>query len=213
MYKYILICIVFVLGVAQATSNSPPIMKDPGSEDNHGNNRNKIGSGNFHDSGSGGGNSNSGSSSQRRGPFCHGALGMQCGEILQGQIASCFPLGGNSVACQINGGSWRHDECCEEQPANNPGAYCAGGGERSRSCLSSWDKAVSHLWSGHSWWRIVDKTRADTTPLKIDKAHMCGKKDAKIHVADDDGTVCCSGKSRNLNVFEAVFDSKGRRCL
>ena len=67
--------------------------------------------------------------SQPGGRRCHGTVGVQCGNLLLGQIAVCHPRLDGNVLCMVNAGSWRHDECCARQPNGAPGMMCAGGGE------------------------------------------------------------------------------------
>ncbi|MBJ6609748.1 MAG: hypothetical protein JG718_05250 [Candidatus Thiothrix moscowensis] len=146
--------------------------------------------------------------------YCHGALGMQCGEARLGQVGFCkvilepIPV----ALCGVNAGSWRHDECCAKQPANNPGMMCNGGGERSTQCQREWNTAVTRFTGGYNWLRLVNTKINDTTPETIDRPRFCGKSGAKIHQADGNTPYCCSGQSRGPGMLEALFNPNLRYC-
>ncbi|MDQ5768823.1 hypothetical protein [Thiothrix subterranea] len=146
--------------------------------------------------------------------YCHGALGMQCGEITLAQVAACGKiLGGPYAVCMINAGSWRHDKCCAQQSANNPGMMCNGGSESSTQCQSEWNTAVTRFTEGYNWSRIVDTRINDTTPRTIDRKRFCGKPGARFHALDTDNPFCCSRDSRGPNLFEALLHPQSRFCL
>lgn len=147
---------------------------------------------------------------------CHGAVGMGCGEWLAGDLAVVIPLPDGMVLCMINAGSWRHDECCESQPNDNPGVMCAGGGETSTNCHSQWARAHHRTINGYSWWRRVDPNRVDTTPLRVDHPLFCGRRNARIHTRDvttTEAPFCCSRRSRAGTFWELLVIEKLRRCL
>jgi hypothetical protein len=145
--------------------------------------------------------------------YCHGALGMQCGNPANFQLGLCIKfLGSDFAICGINAGSWKHDECCVAQPNSKPGMMCNGGGESSKICQPEWNLARSRLDGGYNWSRLIDTRINDSTPRTIDRDKFCAKGNSKIHAADDDNLLCCSHQSRGPNILEAFFDPQARRC-
>lgn len=146
-------------------------------------------------------------------PFCHGAVGVQCGNWFAFQIAACMPNPANvaRVLCLVNTGSWRHDECCARP---GPGVMCSGGGEQTTACSAEWARAHHRTTNGYSWWRSLNPSFADSTPLTIDRPLYCAPSNAKIHRNDTPSSLfCCSGRSRGPDFFEALIDPNMRRCL
>jgi hypothetical protein len=142
--------------------------------------------------------------------FCFGALGMQCGQPqanLPVSIALCA-----SGRCQINGGSWEHDECCAAHPQ---GMACQKGPldaltGHSGHCVAAWDKAVRLFTKGLMWSREVDFNRPNRTGI-VEFNLYCAPKGALVPPGD--ANKCCSRRTRALTPTEAAASAASGETL
>lgn len=140
---------------------------------------------------------------------CFGALGMQCGLPQPPMPPSALCAGGS---CFINGGSWRHDECCF---ANPNGMACKNGpldavtGHDGR-CAADFDKAVRQVSKGIFWKRNVDFGRNNTTG-RVEFTLYCAPRDTLL--SPEDQLFCCSRSSRPLTAAEGVAAAAAREPL
>jgi hypothetical protein len=119
------------------------------------------------------------------GERCFGAVGLECA------VAFCA---GNR--CQINGGSWEHDECCWAEKVKGTGKSCVSyvPGVSAPVCHSSWTKANARTTSGFNWVRTVDTNKRNATG-KVVFSEYCAQKGSRVH--KDDVKYCCSKKATN----------------
>lgn len=126
---------------------------------------------------------------------CFGALGAQCGlpQVSIPTTALCA-----SGKCQINAGSWEHDECCFAHP---DGMACTAGpldyvtGHNGR-CVNEWNKALSHLSAGLNWTRQIDFTRGNSSG-RVNFTEYCAPKGT--HVLSEDVRYCCSRQADTVS--------------
>ena len=140
---------------------------------------------------------------------CFGALGMQCGQSQPPLPPSALCADGS---CAINGGSWRHDECCF---ANPNGMACKNGpldavtGNDGR-CAAEFDKAVRQVSKGIFWKRNVDFGRNNTTG-RVEFTLYCAPRDTLV--SPEDASLCCSRSTRPLTATESVTAAAAREPL
>ena len=138
--------------------------------------------------------------------FCFGALGAGCGGAQVGiPVAALCSFG----SCSINGGSWRHDECCFRNPA---GMACKHGPldqltGHDGNCVTEWNRALARL--GYNWRREVDFNRANTTGTVV-FADYCARPGSEVHV--NDVPFCCSGTAHVKQVASKFADPNLRVC-
>lgn len=120
--------------------------------------------------------------------YCFGALGAQCGGAQHNLPTTALCAAG---FCQINAGSWEHDECCF---TNSNGMACKVGpvdyitGHNGK-CVNEWNKALARLGAGLNWTRRVDFNRPNTTG-RVEFSLYCAETGARVH--QDDVRYCCS---------------------
>jgi hypothetical protein len=129
---------------------------------------------------------------------CFGAAGMRCGDE-PGQAGTCNPF---NQTCTINVGSWKHDECCFDNPRGgmcglNPAAPLAPGGISSSTtiCQADFNMAAARLLTPFSWSRRIDFNRVNTTGT-VDHAAYCAP--AGTLMGEGEQSFCCSGRVRVL---------------
>ncbi len=120
--------------------------------------------------------------------YCFGALGAQCGGAQFGLPIAALCAGGR---CQINAGSWEHDECCFANPRGmacqvGPADYVLG---HDGKCVNEWNKALARLQAGLNWIRQVDFLKPNRTG-KVVFADYCAPAGSRVH--QDDVRYCCS---------------------
>lgn len=119
---------------------------------------------------------------------CFGALGAQCGGAQFGlPVAALCSLG----SCQINAGSWEHDQCCWDHPA---GMACRAGPAdgilgHDGNCVAEWNKALGRLQAGLNWRRSIDFNRPNATG-QVNFPEYCAPRNTMVH--QDDVRYCCS---------------------
>lgn len=120
--------------------------------------------------------------------YCFGALGAQCG-LPQATLPTTALCAAGQ--CQINAGSWEHDECCFANPG---GMACTAGpldyitGHNGR-CVKEWNKALAHLSAGLNWTRRIDFNRGNNTG-RVNFSEYCAPTGTRVH--SDDVRYCCS---------------------
>lgn len=138
--------------------------------------------------------------------FCFGALGAACGGAQIGlPVAALCSFG----SCSINGGSWRHDECCFRHPG---GMACRLGPVdqftgHDGNCVDEWNRAVSRL--GYRWQRNVDFNKPNTVGTVV-FADYCARAGSEVHVADV--PFCCSRRAHVKQVASQFADPNLRVC-
>lgn len=126
--------------------------------------------------------------------YCFGALGAQCGGAQQGIPTTALCLGGQ---CQINAGSWEHDECCFAHPGGmacqaGPLDYVTG---HNGKCVNEWNKALARLQAGLNWTRRVDFNKPNSTG-RVEFSEYCAPAGARVH--RDDVRYCCSRQADQM---------------
>ena len=138
--------------------------------------------------------------------FCFGALGAGCGGAQVGlPVAALCSFG----SCSINGGSWRHDECCFRNPQGmacrfGPADQVTG---HDGNCVNEWNRALARL--GYTWRRNVDFNRPNTTGTVV-FADYCARPGSEVHV--NDVPFCCSGTAHVKQVASKFADPNLRVC-
>lgn len=120
--------------------------------------------------------------------YCFGALGAQCGLPQANLPTTALCAAGH---CQINAGSWEHDECCFANPG---GMACTAGpldyltGHNGR-CVKEWNKALSRLAAGLNWTRPIDFNEPNGSG-RVNFSKYCAPTGTRLHA--DDVRYCCS---------------------
>lgn len=139
------------------------------------------------------------------GQRCFGAAGQNCGDV-SGERSTC---NSGDRTCQINAGSWLHDECCVRRPE---GGMCDGRLEEAvtqvipgmaQACQGEFNKAVARLGTKFTWKREVDFTIRNTTGL-VNHAQFCAPKGTAVDLGLGEQRFCCSGQARPIS--DAEFD-------
>lgn len=120
--------------------------------------------------------------------YCFGALGAQCGGAQHNLPMTALCAAGY---CQINAGSWEHDECCFANPKGmacqvGPVDYVTG---HDGKCVNEWNKALARLGAGLSWTRRIDFNKPNGTG-RVEFSAYCAETGARVH--QDDIRYCCS---------------------
>jgi hypothetical protein len=138
--------------------------------------------------------------------FCFGALGADCGGAQVGlPLLALCSLG----RCQINGGSWLHDECCVAHPhgmACQLGPLDAVTGNDG-NCVAEWNRATSRL--NYTWTRQVDFSKPNRTGIVV-FTDYCAQSGSRVHV--DDVPFCCTRSAHLLDVASSFADPNVRVC-
>jgi hypothetical protein len=134
---------------------------------------------------------------------CYGALGNNCGpadglEVLGENLGICgnTPLG---RVCQINAGSWAHDECCILHRRGGPNSQqgSCNHGPPPRYCLGDLAKAIIQAPNPLlTWTRKVDFSKASCTEglsMRVNHADMCNPKGGTLLCSDRQ--YCCSRRA------------------
>ena len=137
---------------------------------------------------------------------CYGAAGNNCGVAdgmnFPGNIGLCIKTS-SGTKCQINAGSWAHDECCVRYrfggPNNNQGSCTAPGlGPPPYVCQGDLAKAVAQLPNPLlTWTRTVDSNKSNCTDgieMPVTHADMCNPSGGKLLCSDS--KYCCSGQAK-----------------
>ena len=137
---------------------------------------------------------------------CFGALGAECGGAqFFVPVAALCGLG----RCSINGGSWRHDECCVAHPM---GMACRYGPldqltGNDGNCAAEWNRATSRL--NYVWGRAVDFNKTNSTGAVV-FAEYCAQTGSRVH--KDDVEFCCAGHAHTEQVASQFADANIRSC-
>ena len=138
--------------------------------------------------------------------YCFGALGAECGGAqFNIPILALCGLG----HCSINGGSWRHDECCAAHPAGmacryGPADQLTG---HDGNCVSEWNRALGGI--SYAWGRGVDFSKPNATGL-VNFADYCAQSGSRLH--KDDVAFCCSGQAHVEQIASKLADANVRIC-
>ncbi len=137
---------------------------------------------------------------------CFGAIGNHCGAADEdlfeyGHCVRMHPFTQPDIAtCQINAGSWEHDECCIEKrvggnaPESEQGScslHMAVLLNQPYVCEAEFNKAVARLGQFLTWTRNVDATIENTTGI-VDFSAYCAQA-GSIVFASEVEKYCCSG--------------------
>ncbi len=142
----------------------------------------------------------------RKTEFCFGALGAGCGGAqFDIPIAALCSFG----SCSINGGSWRHDECCSAHPH---GMACRYGPADSitghdGNCVAQWNAALAKL--SYAWRRDVDFSKPNATGIVV-FTDYCARPGSRVH--QEDVQFCCSARAHAENVASKFADPAIRVC-
>ena len=142
---------------------------------------------------------------RKRGDYCFGAVGSQCGpwtlifdsSAENNPFVFCRPTRDPRYAvCWINGGSWAHDECCADHPE---GFMCAAGLEGGSECLEEWGMAWWRTKMALSWSRRIDTKKFNCSGNVVRSEYCC-----KGGIMDkSDRGYCCSGKGHMFGTRES----------
>jgi hypothetical protein len=143
--------------------------------------------------------------------YCFGALGAQCGGAQHNLPTTALCAAG---LCQINAGSWEHDECCFANPKGlacqvGPADYLTG---HDGKCVNEWNKALARLAAGLNWTRRVDFNRPNTTG-RVEFSLYCAETGVRVH--QEDIRYCCSRQADPaplLPGLPAIAGSQVRVC-
>lgn len=135
--------------------------------------------------------------------FCFGAAGQGCGDSLM-KLSTC--IGG---LCQINAGSWRHDECCVR---NRNGGMCDNrleelvtaqpvAGSTGQVCMADFNKSLRRLGTPLTWTRNVDRERANNTGV-VNHPEYCAPRGSLM--VEGEQSMCCSRSAQALGSIEAA---------
>ena len=125
----------------------------------------------------------------RRVERCFGAIGMQCGDLANGQVSTCL----TGEACLVNAGSWTHDECC----VRNPNGFMCGGASAGpgAACAAEFALGAARLNSPYNWTRRVDPSLVNSTGV-VDHERYCALAGAPMPAGEAE--FCCSRAVRQL---------------
>lgn len=157
---------------------------------------------------------------------CFGAIGNNCGAADEegfdyGHCLRLHPFTDPDVAtCQINGGSWEHDECCIEKrvggnaPESEQGSCSppmAVALSQPYVCEAEFNKAVARLAQNLTWVRDVDATVENTSGV-VDFSRYCALAGSIVHQSDVN--YCCSREAEPYvqSAVDALVDER-RVCL
>lgn len=130
--------------------------------------------------------------------YCFGALGAECGGAQYNLPTTALCAAG---LCQINAGSWEHDECCFAHPNGmacrlGPLDYATG---HNGKCVKEWDKALARLGDGLSWTRRIDFGKPNSTG-RVEFSAYCAPTGTRVPL--EDVRYCCS---RQADPVPALF--------
>lgn len=129
---------------------------------------------------------------------CLGAVGQNCNDVPP-ELGTCDNVLTHN--CQVNAGSWQHDECCVRNPRggmcdNNPAEFVTqvlpGG---SQVCQSEFNLAVVRLGTPFTWIRRVDSTVVNSTGI-VDHAAYCAPAGTAVDIGLGESRFCCSRLAR-----------------
>jgi hypothetical protein len=135
--------------------------------------------------------------------FCFGAAGQGCGDSFM-KLSTCV-----GDACQINAGSWRHDECCVR---NRNGGMCDNrleelvtaqpvAGSPGQVCMVDFNKALRRLGTPLTWTRNVDRERANSTGI-VNHPEYCAPRGTLM--VEGEQAMCCSRAAQALGPIDAA---------
>jgi hypothetical protein len=137
---------------------------------------------------------------------CYGAIGNNCGTADGFNFGFCGPDldGDGRITCNINVGSWTHDQCCILTRVNGPSPEQGScGGPFPEICQAEWDLAVAHLSvPGLTWTREdVDPNfeqciAGGNTTLGVDHDRMCNPSGGTLLCEHE--RYCCSRSATPL---------------
>lgn len=132
--------------------------------------------------------------------YCFGALGAQCGGAQHNLSTTALCAGGY---CQINAGSWEHDECCFK---NSQGLACQAGPldyaiGHNGACEAQWNKALARLTAGLNWTRRIDYNKPNTTG-RVEFAAYCAPTGTRV--LQEDVRYCCSRQADPIPIVPGV---------
>ncbi len=137
---------------------------------------------------------------------CFGALGAECGGAQFGLPVTALCSSGS---CWIDGGSWRHDECCAAHAAgmacrNGPLDQLTG---HDGNCVNEWNRALAGI--NYAWRRQVDFNETNATGTVVFREY-CALAGSRIH--RDDVEFCCSRQAHTEQVASKFADPNVRIC-
>lgn len=154
---------------------------------------------------------------------CYGAAGNNCGPAdgmnFPANLGVCAmtPLG---PTCQINAGSWAHDECCVRHrfggPNSEQGSCTAVGmGPPPYLCQLELAKAVAQLPNPLLTWTRTDvdfskKSCTDGIEMPVTHADMCNPSGGTLLCSDVQ--YCCSGSGKEVPI-QAPAATGGTLCV
>ncbi len=132
--------------------------------------------------------------------YCFGALGAQCGGAQHNLPTTALCAAGH---CQINAGSWEHDECCFANPKGmacqvGPVDYVTG---HDGKCVNEWNKALARLGAGLNWTRRIDFNKPNSTG-KVEFAAYCAPTGTRVLL--EDVRYCCSRQADPVPVLPGI---------
>lgn len=139
--------------------------------------------------------------------YCFGALGAQCGGAQHNLPTTALCAGGS---CQINAGSWEHDECCF---THSQGMACQAGPldyaiGHNGQCVNEWNKALARLGSGLNWTRRIDFNKPNTVG-RVEFSAYCAETGVRVH--QDDVRYCCSRQADPAPLLPGMPPMPGSR--
>lgn len=129
---------------------------------------------------------------------CLGAVGQNCNDVPP-ELGTCDNILTHN--CQVNAGSWQHDECCVRNPRggmcdNNPTEYVTqvlpGGAQ---VCQAEFNLAVARLGTPFTWVRRIDNTVVNSTGV-VDHAAYCAPEGTPVDIGLGESRFCCSRLTR-----------------
>ena len=152
---------------------------------------------------------------------CYGAAGNNCGVADGMPTGVCYtnPLG--QSVCNINAGSWAHDECCIRYRTGGPNkrqGSCTypGLGPPPYYCQGLMNKAVQHLSIPALTWRRydVDFSKSYCTnevEMPVTHADMCNPSGGTLLCADKQ--YCCSRTGKPALIQPPAAAAFGQVCV
>lgn len=154
---------------------------------------------------------------------CYGAAGNNCG-VADGMnfpanigVCASTPLG---PTCQINAGSWAHDECCVRYRFGGPNSQqgsctAVGMGPPPYVCQGGLAKAIAQLPNPLLTWTRTDvnfnkSSCTDGIEMPVTHADMCNPSGGTLLCSDVQ--YCCSG-SGQASAIQAPAATGGTLCV